>query len=280
MGSFLLAATEEWDGDEGFLLFLCGVVSIGGLIHGWSAFLAAPALRRDRQKAAPLLVTVALAVAFLLYVTWNWSSKESRDGESYTWLVMVMGTAWLTTVNQLASWLGVSLRDDACERANSAAVLALCGALTGATLLYAGATSGEGPSFWNNVFTLGAGGFLWFLLWLALEWRTQVSRAVTEDRDPASGLRLAGFLAAQGLILGRAMAGNWHSAAATVADLVREGWPSVLVLAVAVVMEGMLGPSPKNPAPKVAASGALALLLCLGAAAWVVKLGWWEGAPR
>jgi hypothetical protein len=61
----------------------------------------------------------------------------------------------------------------------------------------------------------------------------RIGRAA-EERDLASGLRLCGLLVANGLILGRAVAGNWHSEAATIHDLIHDGWAASLLSAAAL----------------------------------------------
>src|SRR5206468_10738292 len=50
-----------------------------------------------------------------------------------------------------------SFRDDAVERRNIAALTALCGAVPAVALTYIGGSLGEGPSYWNNVFSASLG---------------------------------------------------------------------------------------------------------------------------
>jgi len=71
--------------------------------------------------------------------------------------------------NQAFSWLGLSFRDDAVERRNIAALTALCGAVPAVALTYIGGSLGEGPSYWNNVFSASLGTVGLLGVWLLLE---------------------------------------------------------------------------------------------------------------
>jgi hypothetical protein len=275
----LAAASVEWDGDEVLLLIVCGVVAVFGVPLWWRWLAAVPTLGRGPAVKLPIVGTLLLSLGFMLVVTWFWSAKEIRHGQAYSWLVMAMGGACLTVCSGMFQCFGVSASEDACERRNSAAVAVVCGALLGETLIYCGSVTGEGPSFWNNVFSVTLGTATWFAFWLALEAASHVTRAVTEDRDTASGVRFGAYLLAQGLILGRALAGDWHSSAATTRDLLRDGWPAAALLILAIIAERMLKPTPENPFPSWVTRGlpGAAIYLAL-AAAWVLRLGWWEGA--
>ncbi len=280
MSKPLLAAAEPWGDDEWFLLGLSAVVCVVGLIWLARCFRVVPKLGRRAPVRRFILLALVTALGAMLWVTWQWSDEVIRGGQAYSWLVMAMGGAWLTACGWMFPCLGVSLQEDACERANPAATAVVCGAGLGAALIFCAANTGEGPSFWNNVFSVLSGGVVWFGSWFALETTTRVSRAVTEDRDVASGVRLGGFLLATGLVLGRALAGDWHSAAATLNDLLRDGWLVVLLLGLAIGVERVLKPTPTMPCPFWITRGIPAALGYVALAlAWVAQLGWWEGAP-
>lgn len=180
----------------------------------------------------------------------------------------------------LFSWLGLSVGDDVVERRNSAALAALCGGMLGVALTYAGGNLGEGPSYWNNIFSAGLGTLGLFILWLLLETIGNVSVSIAEERDLASGIRLGGFLVAVGLILGRAVAGNWHSESATVRDFIHDGWPAAALCLLACVAEWFARPTRKRPAPAWFKSGLLPAAIYVGfSTAWLCHLGRWEGMP-
>jgi hypothetical protein len=104
---------------------------------------------------------------------------------------------------------------------------------------------------------------------------------IAEERDLASGLRLCGFFLAIGLVLGRAVAGDWHSPAATIQDFGHDGWPAAIVCAVALPIERFARPNRRRPFPPWPSYGLLPALLYLAlAGGWLWHLGAWEGMPR
>ena len=230
-----------------------------------------------RFHRLPYYAAIAAGSVLLFFAVHGWADREVRANSAYLMLVMVMGWAFLCIAGAFISWSGISLRNDAFEGRNFAAVLALSGAVLGVMLIYTGANLGEGPSFWENVFCSALGLAVWLLLWLCLELGAGVSGSVTEERDTASGLRLAGFLAAEGLVLARALAGNWHSTAETLRDFARDGWPALAMMFLAVLVEWWLRPGPTCPLPSWKSRGLpmtfVYLVLALG---WVWHLGWWK----
>jgi hypothetical protein len=74
-------------------------------------------------------------------------------------------------------------------------------------------------------------------LWALTEWLTGISELVTVERAGGAGLRLGGFLAGTGMILGRSVAGDWVSAQATVRDFIGMAWPALLLALAAVTIE-------------------------------------------
>jgi uncharacterized membrane protein YjfL (UPF0719 family) len=223
------------------------------------------------------LVNLAM-IAIALH---RWGAKEIRGDVTEVWFLTIVGGVWLVIATQLFSWFGLSFREDALERRNMAALVALSGAITAVALAYAGGSVGEGPAYWNNIFSAGlaTGGI--FLFWILLELGGKVSVSIAEERNFASGLRLGGFLLALGLILGRAVAGDWHSESATILDFIHDGWPAVGLWALALGIERLVRPSRRQPFPPWWSCGLLPALLYLGlAGAWLWHLGAWEGMPK
>src|SRR5579859_1338742 len=127
-------------------------------------------MKEMNVKVGPLLSTLLVLMLFLISVALHaWGAKEIREDFGALFLVTTMGAIWLLFLAHAVAWLGVSLRDDVVERRNPAALAALSGMLFSATLLYIGASSGEGPSYGNNVFSvlLAAGGLV--VIWIAYE---------------------------------------------------------------------------------------------------------------
>jgi hypothetical protein len=173
------------------------------------------------------------------------------------------------------------LRDDAVERENLSALIALCGAVLALGIIYAGANIGEGPSFTNNFFCDVIGSASFFLLWFFLELFGKLSRSITEDRDLATGLRTCGLFLAFGLIIGRALAGDWHSEEATVRDFIRDAWPAAMLLVLAMIVELFARPNRRQPIRQWSAYGLLTAALYISlAAVWLWHLGAWEGMRK
>ncbi len=238
-----LARVQRFGGRDAHLLILAGAIA-----------------------ACPLVLTVILL---------RYAASDVRHAPQYLLMYLLLGLAWLRASEFCLAYAGLSLRDDAIERRNLAALPAVSGALAGVTLCYAGGNIGNGPGWWVVVFssalaTLGLGA-----IWLLLDQTTGVNDLVTIDRDPAAGVRLGGLLAASGLILGRAVAGDWHSIQATVADFAHIGWVVLPVAGAALVVERLAKPTVARPHPPVFAAGALpALIYLLFATSYILMLGW------
>ncbi len=272
---------ENFDPDEILLLIASGIVSVAGCVHWFRKLRPVAKLGTRSFHRTPLYLSAFAGFAVLGLVVWRWADQEIRDNSGYVLLVLLMGGAWLTLASAAFPWLGIGLRDDAFERRNTAAVVALTGAIFAVMLTFSGANTGEGPSFWNNVFSglLATGTLL--LFWLILATAGGAARSVSEERDVASGLRLGAFLLAQGIILGRATAGDWHSAEGTVRDFIHDGWAGAAILILAVFIERALRPKggfSRPPLPSHGLIPAVAYILC--AVLWACGLGWWEGAGQ
>ena len=177
---------------------------------------------------------------------------------------------------RLLPCFGVSPKLDALERRNGAAAWAVAGALVGLTLAFAGGNIGNGPGWWVVVFAAGLASGALLGGWAVVELATDTAETVTVERDTASGVRLAGLLTAAGLVLGRAAAGDWVSAGATVRDFVSVGWPVLLLFAVEVLLHRLFRPKPSNPKPSVVAYGLLpAAGYVVVAVVYVLKVGRW-----
>jgi uncharacterized membrane protein YjfL (UPF0719 family) len=224
----------------------------------------------------------AVAALTLVAVTLEfWGAAEIRATPTEVFFLTLVAAVWLILTRKLFPWFGLSFRDDAVERKNFSALIALCGAVLALGIIYAGSNVGEGPSFTNNFFcdTIGTASF--FLLWFVIELFGKVSRSITEDRDLATGLRTCGLFLAFGLVIGRALAGDWHSEAATVRDFIRDGWPAAVLLVLALIVEPFARPNRREPIRPFPVYGLLpaALYISLGAV-WLWHLGPWEGLHK
>lgn len=237
---------------------------------------------RQMPKSLHWSIPLAVVVSLLLIATaiWFWGAKEVRGQLSEVVVYSLVGIPWLLVANALFPWLGLSIHDDAWERKNSAAAVALACALVSVAITFAAGNLGEGPSYWENIFSAGLATGTLFALWIGVELGSRVSISIAEERNLASGLRFGGLLLSWGLILGRAVAGDWHSCLATIHDFFRDGWMASIILLVALIIELMLRPSRIRPFPSSFLCGAIPALLYLAAAvAWLWHLGRWEGMP-
>jgi len=232
---------------------------------------------------ALLVFTVCFcgSLLFVALALHNWGAAEIRKDYGEVIFLTVGGIVWLALATKLCAWFGVSLRDDAIERGNDAALVALCGAVLSAAVVYAGGSVGEGPSYLNNVFSFGLAGTGLIVLWIFLELGSGVSRSIVEERDLASGIRLAGYLLSISLVLGRAVAGDWHSESGTVWDFIKEGWFAAVICVVAVPMERYSRPNRQHPFRAWAPHGLIPASVYVALAwVWLWHLGLWEGYPR
>lgn len=261
-------------GDEVFMLIASAIVAL----VSWGAWYIKPALVQGVRRRPPawrLLRLMPLVAAALLWVVLRTAASfDVRDDPQYLVFYLVLGAAWVGLWIRWLAVAGISTRDDVVERANGSAAVAVTGALLAITMAYAGGNIGDGPGWWVVVFSAALATLALFAAWMVLEVVSGVSDTVTVDRDPSAGLRLFGFLAASGLILGRSVAGDWISAEATVRDFAITAWPVLVLVVVAAIVERAARPTPESPRPSPFAFGFVpALLYLAGAAYHVMRLG-------
>lgn len=233
-----------------------------------------------RPARTPMVLAAALSMLFLLFVLRTVASHDVVDSVLYTVFYLIMGAAWLGAVTTaLAPLMGLSARDDVLERANSAASWAIAGAVLGIMFCFAGSNIGDGPGWWVVVFCAALATLTLFAVWGTLEASLHYADAITIDRDRATAIRLGGFLAAGGLVLGRSVAGDWISAGATIADFFATAWPVFALAALEWIFTTFTGarPTPQRPAVPVMAAGVLpAAVYLLLAVVYVAYLRPWE----
>lgn len=237
--------------------------------------------KMDTGKSWIFWVTILTSLLLIAIALSFWGAAEIRANFGEVFFLTLVGAVWLMLAAKFFAWLGLSFRDDVVERKNAAALLALCGAEAAAAAIYAGGNFGEGPSYLENFFCAGLAMAGFIAVWIVVEWGAGISASITEERDLASGVRACGFLLALGLVLGRAVAGDWHSEPATIHDFVRDGWPALVIGAVALFVERFAQPSRRRPFPPWPQYGLVPALFYLAfVGAWVWRLGPWEGMPK
>lgn len=257
-------------GDE-VMVFVVSAVTAAVLWIRWLWHATVVARRSSRAADRAWLYGGPLAgFSVLAYVLRFLAADDVKNDPIYLAFYLVLGAAWVGLALRFLPVVGISPRDDVIERGNRAAGTAVAGAVIGLSLCFAGGNIGNGPGWWVVAFAAGLSTVTWFVLWGVLAARTGATDAVTIDRDPASGLRAAGFFVASGLILGRAVAGDWVSAEATVRDFVLLGWPALLLLVGAYFLEKTFAPTPQRPAPSLVVHGWLPAAVYVGLALLVV----------
>jgi uncharacterized membrane protein YjfL (UPF0719 family) len=268
----------NWDFDDNEVVFFL-IAGLAGLAGTWAWY--ARLLRHPAPPCHPirpaLICTPILALAALLIVLTRWADPKYVVGQlDYQLLFLAGGATWLWVIAWSTRLLGVSVIDDAIERSNPAAAIAICGALFGSMAIYAGSNIGAGPTIWTTILPGFVATVVWLLLWLLVELVSRPSEAIAVDRDIATAVRHAGWLIATGVILGRSVAGDWTSWRETFADLAVHGWPVILFSAATVVMNWTLRPSPERPQPRVTRAGVIPVAILLAVAVGYVI---WVGRP-
>jgi uncharacterized membrane protein YjfL (UPF0719 family) len=247
--------------DELFVLmiFLLGAtVSWGKLIR--QASLVWP-YRYQAVARFPLLIALLLAAALLYFVLNRWSSSDVRDSAPYTFFYFVMGVGWLALCRHLLNYLDLCIRDDVLERGNLASGLACGGALLGFMACFAGGNVGDGPGWWVVIYSAILATGAVSLAWLVLDLLTGMADAISIDRDVAAGVRAGGFWIGAGIILGRAVAGNWVSFDDANRDFFFYGWPVLGLVSIALIIERVVRPGRTGSKPPFALVGALPAMI-------------------
>lgn len=268
---------EEMGDDE--VMAMMASLALGAFgAGGW--YVRGLGISRLGAPQAPrtlLLLLPPLALAALWQVLTSFAAVDVREDARYQFLFVAMGTIWVFLLPRALSLIGVSYRDDALERRNVAAAIAIAGAALGLTVLFAGSNMGEGPSIWNTVETAIAATGVLFAAVLVLALTTAVGDTISVERDVSSGVRFAGWIAASGVVLGRASAGDWMGEDAMIADLVAVGWPVLVFLVVAVGLELVLRPKLSAPRPSVLGAGVVPALGYMAVSlAYVASLPSWS----
>jgi len=212
-------------------------------------------------------ITPIACLALLLYCLEKFAAKAVRESGSYLVIYLSLGAAILGVSSLLFSFLGIGARDDVLERRNRACLIAIVGALLGAAFCVAGGNIGEGPGIAAVLESAGAALITWFFLWYFADLLSGISDRITVERDDGSGVRLAGLLAANGVLLGAAAAGDWIPGR-LLHDFALSAWPALLLSGSAIVVERI-----STPRTSVARSALAASAYLLAAGAWVAHRG-------
>ncbi len=255
--------------DEIILMIVCLLCSIFSWSRWYYLSLTVVHLGTSARLRLAFWLLPLLCGVVLWVVLCKLASEDVRHSYQYLGFFTLMGLAWIGAGAEFMTLLGLSYRDDVLERRNPAAAWAVAGSLVGLTLAFAGGNIGNGPGWWAVAYCglLSTAAFVSLLV--CLEIATGITELVTVDRDRAAGLRLGGFLSAEGLLLGRAVAGDWESFSRTHVDFLKLAWPGVVLFLVATLGEKVCRLRVERPAPPVVGCGLIPSL-----AYWALAIGW------
>ena len=206
------------------------IVTIGSAVVGplmWTIWLVQMSrLRvasRRRSGAGILALALAASAAAIFYVLTTAASFDVVDSPQYQFMYVVLGLAWLRIASDRVSRSPASARaTTSSSGGTSRPRLPRAARWLGVAFCYAGGEHRRRPGMVGRGVRGGArdGHAVRRLGWRSGDDERSPTPS-TIDRDLAAGVRLGAFLAACGLVLGRGVAGDWYSAAETVADLLR-----------------------------------------------------------
>jgi uncharacterized membrane protein YjfL (UPF0719 family) len=256
----------DFNGDE-WLFFFAASASIVGLavIYYGPLLTIAPIKGSGLRRLA--LASLPLAALLPTYaVLKRWADYRVVGHFDYTLLFMLGAAMWIFAASRVLGLLGISIRDDAIERDNPAAVVAVSGILLGVGIVYALSNVGSGPTIWTTLVPAFAATLALLLMALFIELTGgSVADAITIDRDVASATRLGGAILGCSIVLGYAVAGDWTSWQETWMDLGNRGWPAVLIAVAAGVLHWILKPTARRPIPGVLGFGVVPAMLFVAA---------------
>ena len=259
------------------LIFLSGLgLGIWGLIH-WYGALAIRASGFASSRFNPLLwLTPPACFVLAAVLLRRYSDEFVRTDVAYLGGYVCLGAGLVTIQLWSARLVNLQLGRDSIGRGNRAAGVVACGLLVGGTLAYCGANFGDGPSFVVVLLCVGLSMGGLFCVMLMLEYLAHVSEHVTVERDTAAGLRLAGVLIGGGIILGRSVAGDWVSTAATFRDFLLLAWPVLLYAIVEPLLTRSFAATPARPHPPAGLFGIVpAALYIVWGVGCLLVVGWW-----
>jgi hypothetical protein len=226
--------------DDEIIVMVAGLFVSAWLVISWYMRLGigsvAPYPGGWRMRLGFLPVGLMACILAVLLLA---SAQDVRSAPQYVVFYLILGTAWIFAWVRVMPLFGVSYRDDAVERRNPAAAVLIVSAMAAHTAIFSGANIGDGPGWWVVVFSGTIAAAIWYALWWAVEGVVNASEQVTVGRDLPAALRLGGYMIASGVVLGRAAAGDWVSADATIREF-SAGWPALALAVVAIGLEKLL----------------------------------------
>jgi len=223
---------------ESWLFFVSLIGSLWFLMAWYVAI--AKAWPKDKRGRSRFVLTLLPPAAFLIITVILRTIADPTVAESafWTFFYVLLGFLWVSIGMFAANYFfDLSWRDDVLNQTrDQPALYPVIGSFIGLSLIYAGANIGEGPGWWCVLFAGGLGIAAWLVLGYAVHKVTGAFDTVTIDRDAPCGIRMGFYLAASGLILGKASSGDWTSFGATVIEFLI-GWYILPLTLVAIYVE-------------------------------------------
>jgi uncharacterized membrane protein YjfL (UPF0719 family) len=257
-------------------IFIAFDVAAVVLLGMWLFKLFSPTHHVYRQYRWRIAILVALAAsaAAILFVLRVWASFDVVNAPYYIVGYLALGIVWITlAAGLLARLADISFQQDVRERNNFAAAVGLGGMLLGNAIAYAGGNIGDGPGWYVVIFSALLSTVTVYAAVCVIALNSDGEERITIDHDVGAAVRLGAVAVGVGIIAGRAAAGDWVSAPATVRDFVAVAWPVVLFVAAAIVHERMTPPA--YAADGVLRSAIFAVLFIGTASAYVTSYGSW-----
>jgi hypothetical protein len=204
-------------------------------------------LVRPRPGRAVAVVVLLAALGSVTAALVTGADPQVRSNPGYVVLFLAVAADALAVATLAGSAFGLSALDGFVRGPNAAAGWAVAGLWLATGLVNVGANVGRGDTIDTTLGPLALALATLLLLVGVLGAATGRFRAVRLDRDPPAGVRLAGLFVAWGMVLGRAVAGDWESAWRTWEDFFAYGWTVLVLLAVAVPVEWVLRPTVRRP---------------------------------
>jgi hypothetical protein len=244
----------NWDfgGDEWVFFIASAAIVLFGTARYYFPLISVSLIRKSFLRRILLASLPPISIVPTYVVLCRWTDPQVLGHLDYTILFMLGATAFIFVTASAIQILGISIRQDAIERDNPAALAAICGILPAVGIIYALSNIGTGPTIWTTIIPALAAALSLALASLLIELiGGHVAEAITVDRDLSTGIRLAASLLGCAFILGRAAAGNWVSWTKTLIDFASHGWPAILIVIAAAATHRKLRPTAARPQPDI-----------------------------
>jgi hypothetical protein len=256
--------------DESAIVFSAGMLAALCWLLGFATAVQTNLLVRPWGRLTLVIVVLFASLGVVAAALITHADPQVRSRPGYIVLFLAVAADTLAAAAVVGSAVGLPVLDGYVRRRNTSAGWAVAGLWLGTGIVNAAANVGRGDTIYTTLgplaLALGALTFLVAIMAVA----TSRFRAVRLDRDKPAGVRLGGLFIAWGLILGRAVAGDWESTRRTCDDFGAYGWPVLVLLVVAMPVEWVLRPTIRRPRVSPLAGIGPAAIDVAAAVGWVL----------